>query len=98
MKKYASSSPFLAVVVSVTGCVPMEPVAENPEGEICRMESAIGTHLKEVDCKHNPDEQRGNVARTDRDIGGVFGDVVLDGSNDLPNFPEGSCGAAPFSD
>ena len=98
MKKHAPTPPILAAMVSLTACVPMEPVVDNPDADDCRIESTIGSHVKEVDCDHNPDEPQGNVARTDRDIGGVFGDVVRDGNDELPNFPEGSCGGSAISD
>ena len=98
MKKILSKPPILAAMVSAAGCVPMDPVAENSDPELCRTESSIGTHVREVDCDHNPDESRGDIARSERDIGGIFGDIVLDDNVDQPNFPEGSCGAGPLPD
>ena len=94
MKKYASTPPILAAVVSVTGCVPMEPVAEVPDDDICRLEAPIGSHIIETDCDYDPNTQRGNRSRTDRDINGVFGDIVLDGNSELPDVIEGNCGGA----
>ncbi len=92
MKKSISTSPILAAVVTVAGCVPMEPVAQVPDDDICRMESPIGSHVKEVDCKHGSDGERSSDARSDRDINGVFGDIVLERGIESPDASEGSCG------
>ncbi|MCZ6643298.1 MAG: hypothetical protein O7F71_17115 [Gammaproteobacteria bacterium] len=92
MKKSISPCPILAAVVTVTGCVPMEPVAQVPDDDICRMESPIGSHVKEEDCKRDSDGQRGSNARSDRDINGVFGDIVLERGIESPDAAEGSCG------
>ena len=92
MKKYVSTPPIIAAVFTVTACVPMEPVAQVPDDDICRMESPIGSHVKEVDCKHVSDGERRGDARSDRDINGVFGDIVLERGIESPDVAEGSCG------
>ena len=94
MKKYASTPPILAAVISVTGCVPMEPVAQDPNDDICRMEAPIGSHIKEVDCDDDLNAERTRDSSADRAVNGVFGDIVLDGNSELPDVIEGSCGGA----
>ena len=94
MKKSSSVTPILAAVATVTGCVPMEPVVQVAEDyDTCRMESPIGSHVKEEDCKGDSDEQRARNASADRDINGVFGDIVLERGIESPDAPEGKCGS-----
>ena len=91
MKKLNSTPAILAALTTATGCVPMEPVEpmvqDNDNDEICRMESQIGSHVKEEDCK-----RASEVGDSDRDIENIFGDIVLEPMQDLPEVVEGKCG------
>ena len=88
MKKSASASPILAALAAVSGCVPIEPVAEVPDDDvICRMESPLGSHVKEEDCK-----RASGIENSDRDIENIFGDIMLEPMQDLPEVAEGKCG------
>jgi len=97
VKKSRSATPILAAVAAVTGCVPMEPVEPvvqvAQDDEICRMESPIGSHVKEEDCKKDSVGPRSGDASSDRDIDGVFGDIVLVREIDTVDAPEGKCGS-----
>ncbi len=89
MKKSVSASPILAVVVAVSGCAPIEQVAQVPDEDvICRMESPIGSHVKEEDCERVTDD-----VNSDRDIESVFGDIVLERVHGSPEPAEGKCGS-----
>ena len=92
MKNSIFICPILATVVTGTGCVPMELVAQVPDDDICRMESSIGSHVKEEDCKRISDAEGSGDARSDRDINGVFGDIVLERGIESSDVAEGSCG------
>lgn len=93
MKKSISTPPILAALVTVAGCVPMEPVAQVADDDvICRTESPIGSHVKEADCKRVFDGKRNSDARSDRDISGVFADIVLERGIESPDVAEGKCG------
>lgn len=91
MKKLNSTSAILAAIATVTGCVPMEPIEpvvhDSADDEICRMESPIGSHVKEEDC--NP---AASIGDSDRDIENIFGDIMLEPMQDLPEVAEGKCG------
>ncbi len=89
MKKPACASPILAAVAAVSGCAPIEPVAEVPDDDvICRMESPLGSHVKEEDCK-----RAAGIEISDRDIEDIFGDIVLERVQDSPDAVEGKCGS-----
>ena len=89
MKKSSSTPTILAAVVAVSGCAPIEPVAQVPDDDvICRMESPIGSHVKEEDCK-----RASSIENSDRDIENIFGDIVLEPMQDSPDVAEGKCGS-----
>lgn len=89
MKKSLSTSPILAAVVTLTGCVPIEPVAQVPDDDvICRTTSPIGSHIKQEDCK-----PASGFENSDRDIENIFGDIVFESRQDSPVAAEGKCGS-----
>ncbi len=89
MKKSNATPTILAAVAAVSGCAPIEPVAQVPDDDIiCRMESPIGSHVKEEDCK-----RASGIGNSDRDIENVFGDIVLERMQDSPDVAEGKCGS-----
>lgn len=91
MKKLNSTPTILAAMATVTGCVPMEPVEPvaqvSDDDVICRMESPIGSHVKQEDCKRASD-----IENSDRDIENIFGDIVLEPMQNSPEAVEGKCG------
>jgi hypothetical protein len=94
VKKIKAVPPILVAVVA-TGCAPLEPVEpivqDDDDSEICRMEAAIGTHVKEVVCKPNGDSRAATDVENDRDINGIFGDITVERMSDRTP-PEGKCG------
>jgi len=85
----------LVATVAVSACAPLEPVeqvADVDDGdEVCRMEAAIGTHVKEVTCKPTDDSRAASDDYDDRAINGIFGDITVDRVSDRTP-PEGKCG------
>lgn len=94
MKKARSTTPILAAVATVTACVPMEPVEQVAEDDdICEMEAPMGSHVKEEDCNRDVNGQRNRNATSNRDLNGVFGDIVVEQGFESPEVPEGKCGS-----
>jgi len=93
VKKVKAVPSILAAVVA-TGCAPLEPVepvVQDDDDEICRMEAAIGTNVKEVVCKPGGDSRAASDVENDRDINGIFGDITVERMSDRTP-PEGKCG------
>jgi len=82
---------ILASMATVTGCVPMEQVVDDNE-EICKMESSIGSHVKDEVCQQNDGGLMSGNPATDRDVDAVFEDTQFEPMPDPP-VAEGSCGS-----
>ena len=95
MKKSSSAPTILAAMATVAACVPMEPVEPvvqvSDDDEICRMESSMGSHVKEEVCRHDTDGPMSGNSDSDRDVDGIFGDLVIERVSDPP-VAEGKCG------
>ena len=91
MKK-SVSIPYLVIALSTaSGCAPLEQVVESPHDvEYCRMESSIGSHVKDEHCDPNTMGQNGNPGR---DPNGIFGDISAEQMDRTSHLPEGSCGS-----
>jgi len=91
-----STPAILAAMAAVTGCVPMEPVEPvvqvSDDDEICRMESSMGSHVKEEICRHKTHGSISGDPESDREIDEVFGDMVFERIPDPPA-AEGKCGS-----
>ncbi len=86
MKKAVSIPPVLAALSFASGCAPMEQVADMPDDiEDCRIESAIGSHIKEEECDPNNDPGR--------DPNGIFDDIIAEQNDRMSRLPEGKCGS-----
>jgi len=73
MKKAVSILPVLAALSVASGCAPIEQIAGSPHDiEYCRMESTIGSHVKEVVCDPNTTSPNSDVGL---DANGIFGDI-----------------------
>ncbi len=103
MKKAKTATPIVAAVMTATGCIPMNPVdpvvqADDPK-EVCRIESPIDSHVKEVICsKTSGRRESANSGATDgvvdEDVNVVFRDITVERSEGRPiPLPEASCGA-----
>jgi hypothetical protein len=89
VKKSNATPTILAAMATVTGCAPIEPVAQVPDDDvICRMESPMGSHVKEENCK-----RASGIENSDRDIENIFGDIVREPMQDSPDVAEGKCGS-----
>lgn len=91
MKKLSTMPAILASMATMTGCVLMEQVADDDE-EICKMESSIGSHVKEEVCQQNDGGSMSGNPSSDRDVEAVFEDMEFETIPDLP-VAEGSCGS-----
>ena len=103
MKKTNTTTPIVAAVMTATGCVPMDPVdpvvqADDQE-EVCRIESPIGSHVKEETCSRpsghwETDDSIATESVIDDDVNVVFRDIKVERFEDRPiPLPEAQCGA-----
>jgi hypothetical protein len=91
MKKAVSIPPILVALSTAAGCVPIEQIAESPHDDnYCRMESTIGSHVKDKECDPNTTVKNGNPGR---DPNGIFGDISAEQMDRTSHLPEGSCGS-----
>ncbi len=91
MKKAVSIPPLLVALSAASGCAPIEQVVESPHDvEYCRMESSIGSHVKDEHCDPNTMGQNGDPGR---DPNGIFGDIAAEQMDRTSPLPEGSCGS-----
>ena len=86
MNKILTIPPVLAVLSIASGCAPIEQMADRSDDiEDCRMESAIGSHIKEEECDPNNDPG-GNP-------NGIFDEIIADQVDRTSGLPEGKCGS-----
>lgn len=86
MKKTVSIPPVLVALSVASGCAAIEQVADRPDDiEDCRMEPAIGSHIKEEECDPNNDPGR--------DSNGIFGEIIAEQTDRMSRLPEGKCGS-----
>jgi len=90
MKKVVSIPPLLAALSVASGCAPIEQIAGSPPDiENCRMESAIGSHIKDEYCDPN---SVGTGNSPGRDANGIFGDILAEQMDmSTHNLPEPRC-------
>ena len=103
MKKANSTTPILAAVLAVTGCVPLEPVEpvvqDDDDELICSIESPIGSHVKEETCRQSSGdwetvESMASGGVSDDDSNAVFRTISIEKFESRPiPLPEAKCGA-----
>jgi hypothetical protein len=91
MKKVVSIPSLVIALSTASGCAPLEQVVESPhDNDYCRMESSIGSHVKDEHCDPNT---MGKNANPGRDPNGIFGDISAEQMDRTSHLPEGSCGS-----
>jgi hypothetical protein len=76
MKKVVSIPSLVIALSAASGCAPIEQSAKSSDDvEYCRMESSIGSHVKDEHCDPNSMGQNGNPGR---DPNGIFGEILAE--------------------